>query len=88
MDSSYKPLKTKRTPLQVSFGVRVASKRHQKKLSQEKLAELCDLHTTYISSVERGERNISLANIYKIATALDCLMADLMLYSDTDIVLD
>lgn len=39
-------------------------------ISQEKLALLCDLHRTYISDIERCERNVSLININKIAIAL------------------
>jgi transcriptional regulator with XRE-family HTH domain len=40
------------------------------KLSQEELADVCQLDRTYIGGVERGERNLSLVNIYRIATAL------------------
>ncbi|MBR1729396.1 MAG: helix-turn-helix transcriptional regulator [Selenomonadaceae bacterium] len=39
-------------------------------ISQEKFAEMCNLHRTYISDVERGQRNISLNNIQKIADAI------------------
>ncbi|MDD4915420.1 MAG: helix-turn-helix transcriptional regulator [Methylococcales bacterium] len=45
--------------------------RHKKNMSQEQLAEVADLHRTYVSSVERGERNISLDNIEKLANALE-----------------
>lgn len=64
--------------LQSEFGKIVRSKRLALMLSQEALAELAGLHFTYVSSVERGERNISLSNIAKLAKALGCSMKDLM----------
>lgn len=47
-------------------------------LSQEELAARSSLHRTYISSVERGQRNISLKNIFVIASALGCDPRDLL----------
>ena len=52
------------------FGERVRDIRKTQGLSQEKLAEKANLHNTYIGGVERGERNLSLKNIEKIARAL------------------
>lgn len=46
--------------------------------SQEDLAALCGLHRTYIGSVERGERNISIDNMEAIARALKCTVAALV----------
>lgn len=57
--------------LQTRFIKNMVSIRKEKKLSQEKLAELSNLHQTYISDVERGVRNPSLKTIEKIANALD-----------------
>ena len=54
------------------FGGEIRRRRLEMKISQEELAALCDLHRTYIGSVERGERNISLFNIISISKALDC----------------
>ena len=45
--------------------------RLSKQLSQEDLADICGLHRTYISDIERGNRNISIDNIEKIAKGLD-----------------
>lgn len=53
--------------------------RLEKKLTQESVAEGAGLHPNYISSVERGERNISIANIERIAAALDVQMTELLL---------
>ncbi len=52
------------------FGGKLRQLRQQKGLSQEALALACDLDRSYIGGVERGERNISLINIHKIARAL------------------
>lgn len=56
--------------LKKDFGERLRQLRKGKGLSQETLALACELDRTYIGGVERGERNISLVNIYKIANAL------------------
>lgn len=52
------------------FASNVKKYRQQQNLSQEQLAELSGLHRTYISSIEREQRNISIDNISKIASAL------------------
>jgi transcriptional regulator with XRE-family HTH domain len=62
----------------VLFGARLRKVRTAKGISQEKLAELAGLHRTYVSSVERGSRNISLVNIDKLATALGVPMTRLV----------
>ncbi len=60
------------------FGEKLKAIRLAKGLSQEKVAELSGLHRNYVSSVERGERNISIVNIDKLARALKVSMAELV----------
>lgn len=73
-------LKDKKTELQVKFGELLRAKRLSLGWSQEKLADEASLHYTYVASTERGERNISLANIKRLAEGLGCSMKDLMPY--------
>jgi transcriptional regulator with XRE-family HTH domain len=64
------------------FGQQLRRVRTRKGVSQERLAELAGLHRTYVSSVERGLRNISLLNIEKLAKALEVPLTSLMPRSD------
>lgn len=56
----------------------VRKERLRKGLSQEALADLSGLHRTYIGSIERGERNVSIDNIERIANALSVSPVDLL----------
>ena len=60
------------------FGQNVRSVRKIRNLSQEELAERCQLHRTYIGGIERGERNVALLNILKIAKALEISPGELL----------
>ncbi len=62
----------------VRFGERVRERRKALSLSQEELAELADVHRTYVGMIERGEKNITLRNIAKFAKALQIPIHDLM----------
>lgn len=66
------------------FGQNVKKYRIKKSLSQEKLSELSGLHRTYISSLERGQRSISLKNIELIASALDIEIYKLFIFKEED----
>jgi len=62
----------------VTFANKLREIRIQKGFSQEKLADISGLHRTYIGSVERGERNISIDNIERLANALEIKVRDLL----------
>lgn len=70
---------TQKLDVQVRFAMNMRRLRKSKGLTQEQVAERAELHPNYISSVERGERNISLRNIEKIAIALGVEMAELLI---------
>ena len=61
-----------------AFGAAVRDLRKKAGMSQERLAEESSLHRTYISGVERGERNLGLINVYRIARALRVSGPDLL----------
>lgn len=60
------------------FGKKVKEERLKRGLSQEELASKAGVHRTYIGMIERGEKNITLGNIKKIAIALDLLIDNLL----------
>jgi transcriptional regulator with XRE-family HTH domain len=70
--------KTKAYKAIAEFGKQVRERRLELGLTQEKLAFESGLHRNYVGSVERGERNISLANIIFLAKALKCSPSDLL----------
>ncbi|MFC9706643.1 helix-turn-helix domain-containing protein [Paenibacillus sp. NPDC056933] len=65
-------------------GARIKVLRKEKGLSQEALGEKGGFHFTYIGQVERGEKNISLVNLAKIAEALEVNISQLFAYVDED----
>lgn len=60
------------------FGNHLRNLRLQRSISQEKLAELADLHRTYVGDIERGRRNPTLLSLIKIAAALDVTVSELI----------
>jgi ribosome-binding protein aMBF1 (putative translation factor) len=90
-DDTYSPLTHSHHPARIlnmhkaqeglikrNFGEKLRSLRQARGLSQEGLALACALDRTYVGGVERGERNISLVNICKIAHALGVSAKELM----------
>ena len=72
----------KKHPLLLKFGHAVRNERRKMNISQEKLAELADLHRTYIGMIERAEKNITLLNIEKLSKALKIPLSVLIKKTD------
>lgn len=71
-------LKREQDRLLSEFGVYLRELRHEKLLTIEVVAEAAGLHPNYLGSVERGERNLSLFNLWRIAAALGVTAAALL----------
>ena len=72
------PRVTNAHPLRRTLAANMRRLRAERGLSQEALAELVGLHRTYIGSVERAERNISIDNIARLAGVFDVRAAKLL----------
>ena len=59
------------------IGLRIRKLRHEQNVSQEAFADVCELDRTYILSIEKGRRNVSIINLEKIANALNVSLSDL-----------
>jgi transcriptional regulator with XRE-family HTH domain len=73
-----------RAGVTIELGRRVRTLRTAKGLSQEKLAEKAKVHRTYVGSLERGERNVALINIVRLADALEVDPSELVLGMTSD----
>lgn len=60
------------------FALRLRAKRQELGISQEELADRAGLHRTYVGSVERGERNISIDNMERLAQAMALDLSNLL----------
>jgi transcriptional regulator with XRE-family HTH domain len=63
--------------VRVRFGKALRKRRHKLGVSQEEFADLCGLDRTYVGGIERGERNLALVNLEKLARALKISLAEL-----------
>ncbi len=70
--------KREQARLLAAFGTALRELRHDRLLTIEAVAEAAGLHPNYLGSVERGERNVSLFNIWRIASALGLPAAALL----------
>jgi transcriptional regulator with XRE-family HTH domain len=64
--------------IRLRFGKAVRQRRHKMRLSQEAFADLCGLDRTYMGGIERGERNVALVNVEKIAKAFRISLSELL----------
>jgi transcriptional regulator with XRE-family HTH domain len=63
--------------VRVRFGKVLRERRHRLGVSPEEFADLCGLDRTYVGGIERGERNVALVNIERLAKALKISLSEL-----------
>ncbi len=66
-------------PVLVAFGQSVRDARRERGISQEELAHLSGVDRSYMSSIERGEQNVGLMSMSRVAAALGITLSELML---------
>ena len=71
-------IRKRKTSVRRLFAENIRRRRRELKIFQDKLAELCDLHRTYISSIERAERSVGIDNMEAIAEALKMELSKLL----------
>jgi len=72
-----------RSEAHAAFGLAIRRVRTERGLSQERMAHLADLDRSYVSGIERGERNPSLGNILKLTAVLDVSLSELAALAET-----
>ena len=70
--------KTRQDPVLVALGVALRRIRLEKSISQEKLALLAEVDRSYVGRVERGDNNVAMLTLVRLAGALDISLSDLM----------
>lgn len=73
-----KALRQPSPPLTATLAANIRAFRHANNLSQEEFADRCGLHRTYVGSVERGERNVTLSTLEVFATVLGVSVPQLL----------
>jgi ribosome-binding protein aMBF1 (putative translation factor) len=73
-----RPMPTKKKTLRMHFSARLRAAREARGITQEAMALEAELHRTYVGQVERGERNVSIDNIEKLARAIGVDPEELM----------
>lgn len=72
------------SPIRARFGSRLRRLRKERGFSQEGFADACGLDRTYVGGIERGERNIGIENVERLALALGLEVKTLFEFEDDD----